>query len=122
MSDLDPAGVAAFVAAICGVCALSLTNPEHWGWRRIAMGACACASATLALLMSPSPLWWGAILWGVHQAWVGWSFISRRRHFGRERLDYLQSSASLLAYVALADSEIKPGEVRIIRETYQRAG
>jgi DnaJ-domain-containing protein 1 len=120
--SLDPAGVAAFFAAVCAVCALSLNSAEHWGWRRIAIGGGSCAAAIVALLRWPSALWWGAILWGIHQTYVGWSFISRRRHFGRERLEYLQSSASVLAYIALADSDIKPRERRIIRETYHRAG
>lgn len=123
MSDgLDPAGVATFCAVIFGIAALSCGKPEHWGFRRVALGACACASATTALLLGSSGWWWSGILWGLHQMYLGWSYVNRRRRISHERLEYLQSSASVLTFVALADNDVTPRELDIIRRTYARAG
>lgn len=119
---LDPAGVAVFVAVICGITAIACGRPEQWGIRRLSLGMCAVSAAAAALLLAPSALWWGGVLWGIHQTYLGWSYISRRRRTSHERIEYLESSAAVLAYVALADGAIDPGEVAIIRDTYARAG
>lgn len=119
---LDPAGVAVFIAVICGITALSSGRPEHWGLRRLALGACISSAAIAALLLWPSAWWFGAILWGLHRMYLGWSYISRRRRTTHERIEYLESSASVLAFIALADGVIDPREAAVIRETYARAG
>src|SRR5688572_24920886 len=119
---LDPAGVAVFVGVVTAITAWACGRPEQWGLRRLAIGGSACAFAVAAILLSPSPWWWGAVLWGLHQAYLGWSYIARRRRAGHERVEYLESSASVLAYVALADGDIDPRETSIIRDTYARAG
>jgi DnaJ-domain-containing protein 1 len=119
---LDPAGVAVFVGVIAAITAWACGRPEQWGLRRLALGGSACALAIAALLLAPSAWWWGGVLWGLHQAYLGWSYVARRRRAGHERFEYLESSASVLAYVALADGEVDPREAAIIRGTYARAG
>jgi DnaJ like chaperone protein len=119
---LDPAGVAVFVAAVCGVAALACARPDQWGIRRLALGAGATSAAIAGLLLSPSVWWWSGVLWGLHQMYLGWSYVSRRRRISHERAEYLDSSASVLAYIALADGRVDPRETDIIRETYARAG
>jgi DnaJ like chaperone protein len=121
-ASLDPAGVAVFFAVISAIVALSLGRPEQWGLRHLSWGACACASCAAAIMLSSSPWWWGGILWGLHQMYLGWSFISRRRRTTHDRAEYLQASVSVLTYIALADGEITPREAQIIRGTYVRAG
>lgn len=121
-SGSDPASVAVVFAVILGITALACERPEQWGLRRLAMGACAGMSAIAAILLSPSLWWWGGLLWGLHQMYLGWSFVSRRRRSTHERVEYLQASVSVLAYIALADGEIKPRESTIIREAYARGG
>jgi DnaJ-domain-containing protein 1 len=73
-------------------------------------------------LLSPSPWWWGAILWGLHQAYLGWSYFARHRRTSHERVEYVQSSVSVLAFIALVDGVITPREAAIIRDSYARAG
>lgn len=118
----DPAGVAVFIAAVSGVTALSCTRADQWGLRRLALGVCISSAFVAAMLLSPSVWWFGGILWGLHQIYLGWSYVSRKRRTTHERLEYLESSASVLAYVALADGAIGLREAIVIRETYARAG
>ena len=119
---LDPAGAAVFLAVVCGIAAIACGRPGQWGLRRLALGASASSAGFAALVLSPSFWWWGAILWGVHQMYLGWSYISRRRRISHERVEYLESSGSVLAYVALADGAVDERERAIIRDTYARAG
>lgn len=121
-NGLDPAGVAAFLAAVCAVSAVACGSPELWGFRRLALGGCAASSAIVALILAPSPWWWGAVAWAVHQWYLGGSFILRRRRSTNERTEYLHASVSVLAYVALADGQITAREADIIKGAYARAG
>jgi DnaJ like chaperone protein len=118
----DPAGIAAFAAAVCGVAALACTRSDQWGIRRLTLGAGAASGAIAGLLLSPSVWWWSGILWGLHQMYLGWSYVARRRRITHERAEYLESSAAVLAYIALADGSVDPREAEIIRATYARAG
>jgi len=119
---LDPAGVAVFLAVVCGIAALACGQPEQWGLRRLTLGASASSAAVAALILYPSVWWWSAIVWGLHQMYLGWSYASRRRRTTHERIEYLESSTAVLAYVALADGVVDAREIAIIRETYARAG
>jgi DnaJ-domain-containing protein 1 len=119
---LDPAGVAVFFGVILAIIAWACGRPEQWGLRRLALGGSACACSTAAIMLSPSPWWWGGLLWGLHQVYLGWSYVVRRKRTTHERIEYLDSSASILAYVALTDGEIDPREKSVIRDTYARAG
>ena len=105
-----------------GLPRLACNTPGQWGQRRLALGACACTSAVAALLLVPSVWWWGAIVWGLHQMYLGWTFISRRRRTTHERLAYLESSVAVLAYIALADGHVNAREASIIVNIYARAG
>jgi DnaJ-domain-containing protein 1 len=122
VDGLDPAGVAVFIAVICGITALSCGRPEHWGFRRLTFGAGVCSAALAALQLFPSTWWFSGMLWGGYQMYLGWCYVARRRRTSHERLEYLESSARVLAYIALADSTVDPRETIIIRETYARAG
>jgi DnaJ-domain-containing protein 1 len=119
---LDPAGVAVFIAVICAITALACGRPEQWGFRRLAMGSGVSSAAVAALLLAPSFWWFSAIFWGLYQIYLGWCYIARRRRTTHERVEYIESSAAVLAYVALADGSVDPREAGIIRETYARAG
>jgi tellurite resistance protein len=120
--DLDPAGVAVFVGAAAIVVAAYARGREQWGIRRIAFGI-ATASAGIALLsLAPAVWWWSGPLFGSYQTYLGWSFISRRSRIKAERLDYVTSTAKVLALIALADGDVSATTNEIIGDALTHAG
>ena len=118
----DLAGVFVFLAVVCAIFALSFARPDQWGHRRIASGLAVGFGTASLVLLSGSLLWSGGVLLGGHQIHLGWSYVSRRYRTHRDHAEYLQSSVSVLAYIALADGDITSRESSLIRETYVRAG
>ena len=121
-AELDPAGVAVFVGVIGLVAAAFAREREHWGIRRIAFGITTACAGIALLILTPAIWWWSGLLYGSYQIYIGWAFISRRSRIVAERVDYVTSTAKVLTLVALADGELTPKAIAIIRETYTRAG
>src|SRR5687768_17660062 len=121
-AELDPAGVAVFVGVMALVAAAFAREREHWGIRRIAFGITTACAGIALLILSPAIWWWSGLLFGSYQIYIGWAFISRQSRLGAERVDYVTSTATVLAYIALADGELSPKAIDIIRDTFARAG
>lgn len=122
LEQIDPAGIAAFVASLSAVIALANSRPPQWGARRIAFGVATCAAVALAVLMTRSSWWLAGVFWGGYQIYVGLAFVARRSLITTERRDYVTATARVLSYVALCDGTLSPKEAEIIRDAYARAG
>jgi uncharacterized tellurite resistance protein B-like protein len=122
LEQIDPAGVAAFVAALSTVIALANSRPPQWGIRRIAFGVAICAASVIAVLLTASEWWYAGLFWGGYQIYIGWAFLHRRSRLSAERHQYVTATARVLSYVALCDGSISPQESAIIRNVFQRVG
>ena len=122
VAGFDVVGICVFLTAVSGVFAVSFGRVDQWGHRRMAFGFAICFATLAVTLFSGSLLWFGGLLWGGQQLHVGWGYINRRYRTNRDHAEYLQASASALAYIALADGDITERESTLIRETYIRAG
>ena len=122
LEQIDPAGVAVFIAALAVVIAVANSRPAQWGARRIAFGVTTCAASLAAAMLLDSTWFYAGFFWGGYQIYVGWAFIARRSKLSTERYEYVTATAKVLSYVALCDGTISPKESEIIREAYVRAG
>jgi uncharacterized tellurite resistance protein B-like protein len=119
---IDPAGIAAFVAAAAAVIAISNTRPTQEGIRRCAFGVAICAASFAAVLLLESTYWYAGLFAGGYQLYMGWAVISRRSRLKQERYQYVTATAKVLSCIAMADGMISPAKSEIIRDIYARAG
>jgi tellurite resistance protein len=119
---LDPAGIAAFVAAAAAVIAISNTRPTQEGIRRCAFGVAICAASFAAASLFESTYWYAGLFAGGYQLYMGWSVLSRRSRLKQERYQYVTATARVLSCIAMADGMISPKKSEIIRDIYARAG
>lgn len=122
LEAIDPAGVAAFIAALSTVIAIANSRPQQWGTRRIAFGVAICAGVFTAVLLTNLQVLYAALFWGGYQIYIGWRFIARRSGVSAERREYIGATAKVLSYIALLDGTISPAKSAIVRDTYTRAG
>jgi hypothetical protein len=122
LEQIDPAGIAAFVAGVAAVIAVANSRPPQWGVRRVAFGVSACAAAIVVALLMKAPWLYAGLCWGGYQIYVGWAFVRRHSRVSAERHQYVTATARVLAYVALCDGSISPAESAIIRGAFERAG
>ena len=122
LEGLDPAAVAAFIAAAASVVALSNGRPTQAGIRRIAGGIALCAASFGAVSFTESTFWYAGLFLGGYPIYTGWGILSRRSRLEQERLRYVTATARVLSYVALSDGMVSPQKAEIIRGTYARAG
>jgi len=119
---IDPAGIAAFVAAAAAVIAISNTRPTQEGIRRCAFGVAICAASFAAVLLVESTYWYAGLFAGGYQLYMGWAVIARRSRLNEERYQFVTATAKVLSCIAMADGMISPKKAEIIRDTYVRAG
>lgn len=122
LEQLDPAAIAAFVAALSTVIALANSRPPQWGVRRIAFGSAICAAAVTAVQLTNASWLYVALFWGGYQIYVGWAYLHRRSRVSAERYQYVTATARVLSYVALCDGSMSSQESEIIRGVFERAG
>ena len=119
---LDPAAIAAFVAAAASVVALSNGRPTQAGIRRVAFGIALCAASFGAVSFTESTSWYAGLFLGGYPIYTGWGILSRRSRLEHERYHYVTATARVLSCIALSDGIISPRKAEIIRETYAGAG
>jgi tellurite resistance protein len=119
---LDPAALAAFVAAAASVVALSNGRPTQAGIRRMAFGIALCAASFGAVSFTESTFWYAGLFLGGYPIYTGWGILSRRSRLEDERYRYVTSTARVLSYIALSDGMVSAHKAEIIRGTYARAG
>jgi Tfp pilus assembly protein PilF len=114
------APVVVFIASACA--ALGARRPDQWGQRRVAIGLLAMSAAAFVWLQQGSLFWLTGGSWGVYQFYAAHRF--RRAHALRagQRTEYLGSAATILGCIALSDGPLQPMELKIVRETYEKAG
>jgi tellurite resistance protein len=122
LESLDPAAIAAFVAAAATVVSLSNTRPTQAGIRRISFGIALCAASVGAVSFTKSTVWYGGLFLGGYPIYTGWGIISRRSRLEHERHQYVTATARVLSCIALSDGMISPKKAEIIRDTYAGAG
>lgn len=122
LDGLDPAAIAAFVAAAASVVALSNGRPTQAGLRRVAFGIALCAASFGAVSFTGSTFWYAGLFLGGYPIYTGWGILSRRSRLEHERYRYVTATARVLSYIALSDGMVSPQKAEIIRGTYARAG
>jgi Tfp pilus assembly protein PilF len=112
--------VIVFVGAAIG--AAVARRPEQWGQRRAAFGVMGMAVAGVVSLAVGPVFWVAGGFWGLYQFYAAYRFRRTRSQRIDGRMQFLRTAAKVLGCVALADGELQPVELRVIRETYERSG
>lgn len=111
-----------FVGLASLMAALIMRRSDLWPQRKIAFGLAAIFASSGFALISNQNLLFGGLVWGIYQLHLARQFSRLKKSRRADRDEYLITSASVLAYLALADGQIAAQEYRVIRETYVRAG